>query len=114
MSDTAILWTIFGCCFGGLILAIIVCVIMYILNGSMEERINEILNRYEQITPSQVTAITISNFHKELQDAFDSDKQQFYCTSGRGWNVTNIQHRISAIDNMLLNYLKMNQEATTK
>ena len=83
---------------------------MYILNGSVEERLNEILNRYEQIKPSEVTALTISNFHKELQDAFESDKQQLRCTSGCGWNAINIQHRISAIDDMLLNYLKLQQK----
>lgn len=109
MSDTAILWTIFGCCLGGLILAVIVCVVMCIFNGSVETRLNEILNKYEQIKPSQVTALTISNFHKELQKAFDNDKQQFRLTIRSG-----LQHRISSIDNIILNYLRINQKGTTK
>lgn len=109
MSDTAILWTIFGCCLGGLILAVIVFVVMCIFNGSVETRLNEILNKYEQIKPNQVTALTISNFHKELQKAFDNDKQQFRLTSRSG-----LQHRISSIDNIILNYLRINQKGTTK
>lgn len=109
MSDTTILWTIFGCCMGGLVIAIIVCVAMYISNSSVEKRINEILNKYEQIKPSQVTALTISNFHKELQKAFDNYKQQFRLTSRCG-----LQHRICSIDSIILNYLQINQKGTTK
>lgn len=65
----------------------------------------EVMRKYSTMQPEDVNSSTISSFHKELRDCFDSDDA--YSNYVNFW-ANNKSIEISNIDTMLLSYYTMN------
>ena len=66
----------------------------------------EVMRKYSTMQPKDVDSSTISSFHKELRDCFDSDDA--YSRYISFW-ANNKQLEISQVDQMLLSYYQMNR-----
>lgn len=69
------------------------------------EQMAEVMRKYSTMRPEDVDSSTISSFHKELRDCFDSDDA--YSHYVNFW-ANNKSIEISSIDTMLLSYYTMN------
>ena len=71
----------------------------------------EVMRKYSTMQPKDVDSSTISSFHKELRDCFDSDDAYSHYISD--W-ANNKQLEISQVDQMLLSYYQMNKNLYEK